>query len=337
MCIIAVRIKDIAKEAGVSVTTVSRVLNNEKYVKDEVRERVQMVIDEMGYTPSSIARSLVLKRTNIIGVIVPDITNSFSSTIISSIEECANQNNFNIMVCNIAESPEKELNYLNIIKEMRMDGVIITNEKITPNIKNALYSIDVPVVFVSVKPDELLFTSITVNNYQASYDATNYLINKGHKKIAFIGGDLRDITSGKERYKGYRKALEHNDLDVNEEYIKFGNYKMQDGYNYMEEILKCSILPTALFAASDDMAVGALNCILDNGLKVPEDISIIGFDNSSLTTVVRPTLTTISQPINEMGVLSVKTLIKQINNEETLLNQIIVKHKLIERQSCMTI
>lgn len=298
---------------------------------------MQKVIDEKGYTPSAIARSLVLKRTNLIGVMVPDITNSFSSTIISSIEEFANQNNFNIMIFNIAENPKKELKYLKIIKEMRLDGVIIANEKITDSIQNTLYDLDIPIVFVTVKPDDIMFTTITVDNYQAAYDATSYLINMGHRKIAFIGGDLQDTTTGKARYDGFKKALEERSLPISEDFVKFGNYKMKDGYEKMSEIIKCDPLPTAVFTASDDMAVGALNCILDGGLKVPDDISIIGFDDSKITTIVRPTLTTVRQPIREMGVLSVKTLINQINEEETLVNQIVVKHELIERESCKKI
>lgn len=331
----APKIKDVAKKAGVSVTTVSRVLNGEKYVKDDLKAKVKRVIDELGYAPSHIARSLVRKKTNLIGVIVPDLTSSFYSTILSSIEETASLNDYNLLVCNIIEDTDKELKYLNVFKEMRVDGIIIMHEKLSDDIRSFINKLDIPVIFSSVRPVDHKFVSVIIDDYEAAYDATRYLIELGHERIAFIGGDMRDITSGQNRYVGYRNALKDHRVRIVNDYIRFGDYKTQSGYNLMKELLACEPRPTALFAVSDDMAVGAMNCIHDHQLKVPDDISIIGFDGSQLTELVRPRLSSMEQPIQDMGKITVDTLIELISDPTfSPREDLILGHKLVVRDSC---
>ena len=331
----APKIKDVAKKAGVSVTTVSRVLNGEKYVKDDLKAKVKRVIDELGYAPSHIARSLVRKKTNLIGVIVPDLTSSFYSTILSSIEETASLNDYNLLVCNIIEDTDKELKYLNVFKEMRVDGIIIMHEKLSDDIRSFINKLDIPVIFSSVRPVDHKFVSVIIDDYEAAYDATRYLIELGHERIAFIGGDMRDITSGQNRYLGYRNALKDHRVRTVNDYILFGDYKTQSGYNLMKELLACEPRPTALFAVSDDMAVGAMNCIHDHQLKVPDDISIIGFDGSQLTELVRPRLSSMEQPIQDMGKITVDTLIELISDPTCSPREdLILGHKLVVRDSC---
>ncbi|MBW7453422.1 LacI family DNA-binding transcriptional regulator [Paenibacillus sepulcri] len=331
----APKIKDVARQAGVSVTTVSRVLNGERYVKDDLKERVQRAIAELGYTPSHIARSLVLKKTNLIGVIVPDITSSFYSTILSTIEKTASLNDYNLMLCNIIEDNDKELKYLQVFKQMRVDGIIIMHEKLSDEIRELIMSLDIPLLFSSVKPADQPFVSVIIDDYAASYDATRYLIGLGHKRIGFLGGDMSDVTSGQNRYIGYTDALAESGIPVAIDYIRFGDYKTQSGYNLMKEILNCDTRPTAVFAVSDDMAVGAMNCIHDHGLKVPEDLSVIGFDGSQLTEQVRPQLSSMEQPILEMGKVTIEKLLDMISgNEGAPVNDVILKHKLVVRDSC---
>lgn len=333
-----VKISDVAKEAGVSVTSVSRVLNGGKYVRDEIKDRVLKAVKEMGYSPSSIARSLVLQKTNLIGVIIPDLTSSFHSTILSSIEEIASHNMYSILVSNIMEDIEKEKKYLNVFKQMRVSGIIVMHEKVDKEIVDIFNTIEVPVIFSSVKPKGVTnITSIIINNTRAAYDATKYLIDLGHKRIGFIGGDMNDVTSGQERYNGYMDAMKDNSIKVDENHVKFGDYKVYGGYSKMNEILRTEVLPTSIFAASDDMAVGAMNCIFDHGMKVPDDISVIGFDGSNFTELVRPRLTSMQQPIREIGELSVELLIKQIKNQDKLFNEVVVNHKLVARDSCRKI
>lgn len=329
------KIKDVARRAGVSVTTVSRVLNGEKYVKDDLKRKVNQAIEELGYAPSHIARSLVRNKTNLIGVIVPDITSSFYSTILSSIEEAASANDYTLLVCNISEDIDKELKYLNVFQEMRVEGIIIMHEKINEDIRNLIHKIKIPVIFSSVKPMDQQLVSVIIDDYQAAYDATKYLIELGHEEIGFIGGDMRDITSGQNRYSGYRNALSDHGLKIVYEHIRFGDYKVKSGYEQMKELLRVKQPPTAVFAVSDDMALGAMNCIRDNGLSVPEHISVLGFDGSQLTELVRPTLTSMEQPIQEMGKVTVKTLLKQIQSGESPEQDIVLQHRLVVRESSM--
>lgn len=333
----SVQIKDVARKAGVSLTTVSRVLNNEKYVSDRLKNKVLEAIEELNYTPNHIARSLVRKKTNLFGVIVPDITSSFYSTILSSIEEAAGDYGYNLLVCNIMEDEEKELKYLNIFSEMRVEGIIIMHEKINNEIKRFLEKTEIPIIFSSVKPINQKYPSVIVDDYKAAYDATKYLIDLGHERIALLGGDMRDITSGQNRYVAFRNALTTHGSDVMYEYIKFGDYKMNSGYELMQELLQCDPMPTAVFAVSDDMAVGAMNCVRDNQLSVPEDISIIGFDGSKFTEIVRPRLTSMEQPIHQMGLETVHALLRLIEEPGSVKQDIILQHELVIRESCKNI
>jgi len=329
------KIKDVARVAGVSVTTVSRVLNGERYVKDDLKEKVNQAINQLGYAPSHIARSLVRNKTNLIGVIVPDLTSSFYSTILSSIEEAASSNDYNLLVCNIIEDIDKELKYINVFQEMRVEGIIIMHEKINEEIRALIHKMNIPVIFSSVKPMDQEFASVIIDDYKAAYDATKYLIELGHEEIGFIGGDMRDITSGQNRYSGYRNALSDHSIKIIYENIRFGDYKVKSGYEQMKDILRNKQTPTAVFAVSDDMAVGAMNCIWDHNLRVPEDISIMGFDGSQLTELARPRLTSMEQPIQDMGKVTMAALLKQIKNKETSTEDIILEHKLVVRESCI--
>ncbi|GGD47760.1 LacI family DNA-binding transcriptional regulator [Paenibacillus nasutitermitis] len=329
------KIKDVAKMAGVSTTTVSRVLNGERYVKDELKAKVQRVIDELGYSPSHIARSLVRQKTNLIGVIVPDLTSSFHATILSSIEQTASRSGYSLLVCDIHEDTDKELQYLNIFKEMRVEGIIIMHEKLSDKIQNLINKLDIPVIFSSVRPPDQKFISVIIDDYHAAYDAARYLAGLGHTRIAFIGGDMRDVTSGQSRYLGYRNALEDSGIAVDDDYIRFGDYKPRSGYDRMKELLDVSPRPTAVFAVSDDMAAGAMNCIHDQKLSVPEDISVIGFDGSQLTELVRPRLSSMEQPIEDMGRVTVDSLFDLIQgNEKAPKEDLILQHQLVVRDSC---
>ncbi|WP_308637580.1 LacI family DNA-binding transcriptional regulator [Paenibacillus silvisoli] len=328
------KIKDVARHAGVSVTTVSRVLNGEKYVKDDLKLKVNNAIQELGYAPSHIARSLVRNKTNLIGVIVPDITSFFYATILSSIEEAASENDYSLLVCNISEDIDKEFKYLNVFQEMRVEGIIIMHEKINEEIRNLIHKMNIPVIFSSVKPMDQQFVSVIVDDYKAAYDATTYLIELGHRDIGFIGGDMRDITSGQNRYSGYRNALTDRGIKIVYEHIRFGDYKVRSGYEQMNDLLRAKRRPTAIFAVSDDMALGAMNCIHDHGLRVPEDVSVMGFDGSQLTELVRPTLTSMEQPIHDMGRVTMKALLHHISTGEVPDEDIVMEHRLAERQSC---
>ncbi|GGG68981.1 LacI family DNA-binding transcriptional regulator [Paenibacillus radicis (ex Gao et al. 2016)] len=332
--VLAVNIKDVAEKAGVSISTVSRVLNNGKYVKQEVRLAVQQAIKDLNFVPNSIARSLVRKKTNLIGVIASDISTSFFSSTLSYIEEAASQNRYNILVGNIKDNLDKELKYLHVFKEMQVDGIIVMHEKMNKHIERFLQTLTTPTVFCSAKPRTTVdCPSVNIDDMQASYDTVKHLIALGHRRIAFIGGDTKEISTGRNRYDGYLKALVESGISVNPEWVRFGNFKMKDGYEIMQSFLQGEYLPTVVFAVSDDMAVGALNCIVDHGLKVPDDISVVGFDDSSITETVRPKLTSLHQPIQQIGQMSVDILIKMIEGNSPGVKEVVLSHKLVERDS----
>ncbi|GGI95596.1 LacI family DNA-binding transcriptional regulator [Paenibacillus hunanensis] len=332
-----VKIKDVARRAGVSVTSVSRVLNGEKYVSEDILNRVNQAIEELNYSPSYIARSLKKQKTNTIGVIVPDLTSNFYSTILSSIEEAASKYGYNLIVCNIAENLGKELKYLHIFQEMRVEGIIIMHEKTNEDIVNFIRNATMPILFSSVQSPDADFISVLIDDYQAAYDATEYLIRSGHTAISYLGGDLEDVTSGQNRYNGFRDALRKHDITIPEEYVKFGDYKLPSGHRLMGELLALAQPPTVVFAASDDMAVGALNCVLDQGLRVPEDVSIMGFDGSTITDIVRPSITSMQQPIYEMGQVSLENLHRLIiRDKQRPQADIMLQHQLVVRESCKT-
>lgn len=334
------RIKDVAERAGVSVTSVSRVLNGEKYISQRILDKVNQAIKELNYSPSQIARSLKKQKTNTIGVIVPDFTNYFCSTILSSIEESASEYGYNLIVCNIAENLDKELKYLQAVQEMRVDGIIIMHQKTDERILSFIESASMPILFSCVRsplPDRF---SVLINDYQAAWDATEYLIGLGHRRIAFLGGDLEDVTSGQSRYQGYLDALSKAGIPLNPDFVKFGNYKQESGRIRMKEILEqgAGERPTVVFAASDDMAVGAMNCILDYGLRIPEDISIMGFDDSLIAKAVRPMLTSMHQPARELGRTSLEYLHNLIEDRgQPCCKEIYLPHRIMERASCRRI
>lgn len=333
----AVKIKDVAKRAGVSVTSVSRVLNGEKYVSEDIVERVNEAIEALQYSPSHIARSLKRQKTDIIGVIVPDLMSNFYSTILSSIEDTATRFGYHLLVCNIAEDLDKELKYLHVFREMRVDGIIIMHEKTNESITEFVRNARMPILYSSVKAPDPAFVSVLIDDYTAAKDATEYLISLGHVKIAYIGGDMRDVSSGQSRYFGFRDTLSKHGIPVEDAYIKFGDYKLPSGRALMEELLQLEEPPTVVFAASDDMAVGALNCLLDHGCRVPEDISVIGFDGSLIVEMVRPSLTSMQQPIHEMGRISLTRLhemIVQTAENTSPQTDIVLPHFLVERESC---
>lgn len=331
---ITVKMQDVAKQAGVSISTVSRVLNDYKHVSDELKQKVTKAVEELGYRPNQVARSLASQKSNLIGIIVPDLTNYYYARMISSIEEFASERNYNIIVCNIKENLDKEVKYLHVLKEMWVDGVILMHEKIDKQTKDMLKSYKIPVVLASVRIEGLDVPSVNINNYQAAYDATNYLIDKGHERIGIIAGDMQDITAGQQRYKGYRDALKDHNIKENVSYMREGKFHIEDGYKAMEDILEHNeIIPTAIFAVSDSMAIGVMNCAIDRGYTVPGDISIIGFDNIDLAATVRPRLTTVNQPAEEIGELSMKTLMALIHGKEVA-REMILKHSIIEGQTC---
>lgn len=337
----AVKIKDVARAAGVSVTSVSRVLNNGEHVSEKLEKKVRRAIEELNYSPSLIAKSLKRNKTNLIGVIIPDMTSNFQAMILSRIEEIAGQRGYNLLVSNIVEDTGKVVKYLNIYQEMRVDGMVLMHEKLNEDIENFLNKTHIPLV---VHADlGMNLPTVIIDDFQAGYDAASYLIAQGHRNIAMIAGDPRDVCAGLRRMEGYTAACRDHGIELKETLIRHGDYKLDTGYRLMAELLgEARGAFTAVLAASDDMAAGAVNCIQDHGLHVPGDISVIGFDGSQIADIVRPRLTTIRQPVEQISERTVELLLEMIEDEgerwrKDRMKTVVLGHELVERGSCRRI
>lgn len=330
----AVTIADIAKEAGVSISTVSRVINNTKPVSSELRERVYRIIEKNHFTPNALAQGLITKKTNVIGVIVPDISNAVFGALTKGINSACSSEGYTIMVCESGGELERELNLLNILEDRQIDGVLFAGVDVNQELVNVMQKKDYPVVLVtqecSVK--ENIIDTVTHDNVQALYDVVMFLHENGHERIAYLGGPEYDFSSGQKRLKGYKKALSELKISVPYSYIEQVQFSFQGGYEGMKRIYEeNSILPTAVVTGSDLIAIGAIQFLNGQGIGVPEEISVIGFDDLDFATYFRPELSTVRIPYFEEGELAAKELLKYMTGSKTKPSMHYVPHKIIRR------
>lgn len=325
-------IKDIARMSGVSISSVSRVINNSKPVNPEIRERVQRVISETDFRPNALARGLINKSTNLIGVIIPQI-NYISAELINGIEEVANQNGYNIILSNSRVDTEKELKALDIFKEKQVDGIILSSVVITDRHIQSMKKNNIPVVIVGQKTTKHKIPWVDVENYTPITEMVRYLIRCGHEKIGMIHGPLKDQSAGYTRYRAFLDEMKSHQLSVEPAHLVESDFTSKGGYYAMETLLRGSNIPKAILCASDTIAIGAKNCAEDRGYFVPNDLSIVGFDDIELATLVRPQLTTVQVNTRNMGSKSMSVLIKAINEGELAEVEHYVDYRLIIRDS----
>lgn len=329
----AITIKDVAEKAGVSIATVSRVINETDNVSDQVKLRVKEVIAEMNFKPNPVARSLVMKKSRIIGVIVPDISNFFMGEIISGIEEAIRSYSYDIIICNTYGKWENEIRYLDLFVGKQVEGIIYMSWKLENEVVEHIDKLEIPVVMINRNTSRWNIPSVSIDNYKAAFEMTNYLLKKGHRKIALIRNGIDRDAFGLEQYKGYKQALSEYNIDVQEKYVKYGNFSIDNSYNIVKKFIEDDDLPTAIFSTSDVMAIGAINALRDSGLRVPEDVSVVGFNDVRLATMYRPKLTVIHQPLFSIGTVAVKIVMDKVNGKETSDNIVIVPYSLIERET----
>lgn len=326
-------IKDIAEKAGVSYATVSRALNNHKDVNDETRKKVIKIAREIGYQPNAIAQGLVKKETRTIGLVIPDITNPFFPEVASGIEDAAEEAGYTIFLCNTNWSKEREANYLDVLLQKQVDGLIIAPSSENLNHLKRVLQSGRKVIFISRMIRHPNSTSIIIDNVSGAQMAVEHLIDKGHKRIGLIGG-FKDISASRERLKGYRYAMEMNSLEINESYIKSGDFKRETGHVMMHELLKLKPAPTAVFAVNDLLALGAIQAIKEEGLSIPGDVAVIGFDDIEFASLPEIQLTTVSQPKYDMGRMAVDTLLEILAGDDNNINKkIMLEPRLIVRGS----
>ncbi len=326
-------IKDVAELAEVHPSTVSRVINGNPRISEKTKNRVLLIIKKLGYTPNAIARGLKTKRTHTLGMLIPDITNPFFAEIARGVEDAANKNSFNVILCNTDDKLKKERTYLDILKEKRVDGLILGTAHTKDDSILELEKNNFPYILVSRNIEELDKNCIIIDDVVGGIMATEYLIRLGHRRIAHITGPLK-VRAAIDRVDGYKNALKKYHIEYKEELIEEGDFRIKSGYQAMKKFLDLPEPPTAIFAANDLLALGAMQAIQKMKFHIPEDFSIIGFDDIRVSSFVYPPLTTIRQPMLEMGILAVKMLLKIIEEGEFNQRRIILQPKLIIRESC---
>lgn len=329
-------IKDVAQKANVSIATVSRVLHNLGGYSDKTKQKVDQTIKELNYQPNAIARGLINKRTQTIGVLFPDVSSTFSSDLLHGIDEFVHNRNYSVVVCNTDQDGKRTLKYLQLLREKQVDGILFSSEVLKKEYYDLLEDMRVPVVLISSRTDFPNVPYVKVDDCQAAYDAVDYLVTRGHRRIAMISGTKGDPIAGTPRIEGYRKALEAHGIAFNSSYLIYGDFMYESGSRAMKTILQKIPEVTAVFAASDEMAIGALSTAAQHGLNVPEDISIMGYDDLRLARMVNPPLTTVRQPLHDIGMLASEKLIDMIESGETARSQICA-HSIVERQTVRTI
>ncbi|MBZ9684955.1 LacI family transcriptional regulator [Clostridium estertheticum] len=330
----AASIKDVAREAGVSIATVSRVLNDIDVVNEDTKKKVKDAIKKLSYRPNIVARSLKTQKSSTIGIIIPDISNQFYPEIVRGCEDVANIYNYNIMLCNADLDVDKEMEALRILKEKMIDGVIYMSNSIEQNIISLIKELEMPTVLVETTDADGIFPSVSIDNITAASDAVKYLINKGNKKIAYVGTTTDKVNALSKRYTGYKKGLEEMEINLDKEIVYFGGVKARDGYAGINTILDNGTKVDAVFCASDEIAMGVINALRDRDIKVPGDVDVMGFDDIYSASIFYPKLTTVSQPMYDMGSVSMRMLIKSINNLVVEEKHFILPYKIVERDSC---
>ncbi|MBA2731985.1 MAG: LacI family DNA-binding transcriptional regulator [Acidobacteria bacterium] len=329
-----VSIKDIARAANVSHPTVSRALSHSPLVKGETAERIRQIAVSMGYRPSAIARSLATKKTKTIGVVVTSIADPFIADVVSGIEETANDHGYSVFLANSNANPDREVKVVHSFHERRVDGIIVTASRVGALYVPLLSQLKVPIVLINNQhpdePDQFIY-SVMIDNLKASTQVMEHLIGLGHRRIAYIG-DQAGFQSDTERFAGYRQGLAFADYPFLPELVVHGDGKPEGGRQAMERLLALPMPPTAVFCYNDMSALGALRTLYGHGINVPDDISIVGFDDLSIASFTSPLLTTVGQPKQQMGRMAMETMLKLISGVDSKAN-IKVEGELIIRES----
>lgn len=326
--------KDIARIAKVSTSTVSHVINNSRFVSEEIRERVLTVVEQLNYTPSALARSLKIKETQTIGMLVTTSDNPFFAEIVASVEKYCSRNNYNLILCNTDGDQHRLEKNIQTLIQKQVDGLLLMCTESSFQAKTL--NLSIPMVVMDWWPTKLNADKISENSINGGYLATKALIDKNHRNIAIITGNLKKILAQK-RLEGYKKALLEANIPIKEELIIESHFDFDGGIVGMEKILQLTNRPTAIFACSDTIAIGAYQTAWKYGLSIPNDISIIGYDNIQLAQYLAPPLSTIHQPKNTFAKLSVETLIERIKNNHKNYRTLMIEPKLILRESVKAI
>ena len=311
-----VTMKDVAREAGVSTATVSHVINKTRFVEKETKNKVLGVLKKLSYYPNAAAQSLRSKKTKVIGLIVPDISNFFFTAVIKGIESTLKKYGYNLILSDSDENLKTEKEQIKVFNAKLVDGLIIAPASGDHTFLKKLLDRNSPVVFIDRKPQGYCpGDCVLVDNAEGAYKAVSMLIKKGHSKIGIITG-VPGLTTSEERLEGYKKALVDYGIKVDQNLIKIGNSRYDSGYKLMKELLLNSNI-TALFVVNNLMTIGAIKFLKEKQIKIPDDLAIIGFDDYKWASITNPPLSVVKQPSRKIGEKASELLVKRIKKEET--------------------
>jgi DNA-binding LacI/PurR family transcriptional regulator len=332
-----ISIKDVAKEAGVSISTVSNALNNSRYVKKETKEKILEIANSLNYTPNIIARGLKTKSIRTVAVIVPDISNQFFAQVIRGVEEIARQRKYNVLLTCTYYDVLEEKKGIEILRQQFVDGfVFISGYNSFDHIK-ALNDDKVPVVVADRELGDAKVPSVLIDNFEAMRETVNYLHGLGHKRIGYISYTYDNQTTVEKRFQGYCKGLKDNKLVFDPDIVVISEAlrlnELQGSHEAVKKILNCKNIPSVIMNASDFIAVGVIRALKELKIKIPEEISVVGFDNILMSLYTDPLLTTIKQPKKQMGTTAMNLLLDIIEGKKIKDRNIVLPTKLITRQS----
>jgi len=330
---LTVTIYDVAREANVSMATVSRVVNGNQNVKPATRKKVLEVIERLEYRPNAVARGLASKKTTTVGVIIPDISNNIYAEAARGIEDIATMYRYNIILANSDQNEDKELNLLDTMLGKQVDGIVMMSDAVTPKLYQSMEHSPVPIVLAGSVDETNKFPSVNIDYFQASYEAVQMLLDNGHKRVAFVSSPLAYTINVSFKLKAYKKALADAGLEIDEQLIIADDGTYDSSLEAWETLSAIDNPPTAFFAGSDEIAIGLIHGAQDNGKKVPEDVEVISFEDSKLARMVRPQLTSVVLPLYDIGAVAMRLLTKLMNKENIEDQSIIIPHRIEKRNS----
>ncbi|MGL5700013.1 MAG: LacI family DNA-binding transcriptional regulator [Kluyvera sp.] len=326
-------IKDVAEKAGLSVTTVSRFLNNHPYISDDKREKILSAMKALDYEPSTAAQQMRGVKSQRIGVLISRITNPFFASLVDALESTARKNGYSVLIVQNHNSPGEEKNCLDLLKKKIIDGLILCAVESEPQVIEE-YQKYGPILLCNAGSENSMLPAVRVDDRSATYHAIHYLIAKGYRHIAYsTGGGFQQKGHGSRRNSGFLTAMKEAGLTVNEEWLFRHQHTYQDGQSIAREILQMPQRPDAIFAGSDEVACGIISTLTANGLRVPENIAVVGFDNLPVAEMLNIPLTTVSQPIAALGKVSAEYLLALIHGQKYQYDAALLKPELVIRQS----
>jgi LacI family transcriptional regulator len=332
-----ITIYDVAKALNLSPSTVSRGLKDHPHINKETKEKIRTVAHEMGYQQNKFASNLRQKKTNTIGVVVPKLNSYFMASVIAGVEKVTNKYGYGLIISQSQESGKQEISCVSTLFNSRVDGMLVSLAFDTKNLDhfNILLNKDIPIVFFDRVAECHGCMSVKIDNYKAGYEAASHLIGQGCRRIAHLGGNLlRNVYS--DRFRGYKQALLDNGIDFNQKLVFISDLTGESGKEIMRKILKMHLNPDGIFAANDTSAVATMVEMQESGIKIPEDIAVVGFNNEPISRVIKPNLTTIDYPAKEIGEIAATSLINKLNNLQSInFDTIVLKHSLIIRESSL--